>query len=717
MKKLFTLLTLALLTTSVSAQITTKTWDFTAITDDEIAALTTDVDESHKKTFSVNGKDEKAYLQNVEAGTANKGDVTYVVKDANGNEISTTEGLIWGRSGDVIKASAFRIYTGTRNGIYFNYSKGIVRLPSIKAGQEVVVTTDSYTNTVTVTNTDDEPIVVDNEFCFIVKADGTVDIQFADKPYIKKIVVQNAAPRYTVTYALGEGTGTLPTQAGVKEGKTFTVADAPTDIAAPTGKEFKCWNDGTTDYNAGDTYTMGTNNVTLTAVYQTITTKYTITYNLGEGTGTAPTQTDLAESAEFAVAAAPGDLVAPTGKEFKCWNDGTTDYNAGATYTMPAGNVTLTAVYQDRTYKGLTPATTLDLSDVACTTFTTTWYTSNNMIKNSYYNAADGVVSFSPYGIYQSTSTQTWADKSSGNSGDNSWDATGVFKGSSYYFSKDSKCAQLRESRIHYYRITNCSGVSALVGGKAILEVYEVSAGVVTPDPVNESSVDAAGTITISGLNTSKEYIIAIRGNNGDSNVPFQEIAFNFPAVATTSVSVSSYEWATFCSDYALDFTGSDVKAYIVTGEEGTAITKEAVTTVAAGTPLLLNASEGDHNITIAAEGDDYSTTNKLQRGAGTLTKADSGSNWVLAVDGGKAMFLFIDADNATVPTNKAYLHLDSDIPTGEARSLFLDDDVTGIKNIKVGSEDNIYYDLQGRRVLYPTKGLYIVNGKKVILK
>jgi len=106
MKKLFTLLTLALLTTSVSAQITTKTWDFTAITDDEIAALTTDVDESHKATFSVNGKDKKAYLQNVEAGTANSGDVTYVVKDANGNEISTTEGLIWGRSGDVINVSS-----------------------------------------------------------------------------------------------------------------------------------------------------------------------------------------------------------------------------------------------------------------------------------------------------------------------------------------------------------------------------------------------------------------------------------------------------------------------------------------------------------------------------------------------------------------------------------------------------------------------------------
>ena len=44
-------------------------------------------------------------------------------------------------------------------------------------------------------------------------------------------------------------------------------------------------------------------------------------------------------------------------------------------------------------------------------------------------------------------------------------------------------------------------------------------------------------------------------------------------------------------------------------------------------------------------------------------------------------------------------------------------DGTTSIKNMKVGSDDNIYYDLQGRRVLYPQKGVYILNGKKVVIK
>lgn len=58
----------------------------------------------------------------------------------------------------------------------------------------------------------------------------------------------------------------------------------------------------------------------------------------------------------------------------------------------------------------------------------------------------------------------------------------------------------------------------------------------------------------------------------------------------------------------------------------------------------------------------------------------------------------------------------------GSARSSvrFSFDNITGIKEIGKGqltNDNEIYYDLMGRRVNYPTKGLYIKNGKKVILK
>lgn len=73
--------------------------------------------------------------------------------------------------------------------------------------------------------------------------------------------------------------------------------------------------------------------------------KYTVTYNLGGGSGTVPTETNKATGEKFALALSTG--LTFEGKVFDGWNDGTTKYVAGAQYTMPANNVTLTAVWKD----------------------------------------------------------------------------------------------------------------------------------------------------------------------------------------------------------------------------------------------------------------------------------------------------------------------------------------------------------------------------------
>ena len=76
------------------------------------------------------------------------------------------------------------------------------------------------------------------------------------------------------------------------------------------------------------------------------TEKHHVTYALNGGTGTAPTQEDVAEGATFTVASGAG-LTPPEGQEFDKWNDGSADYAAGATYTMSTSDVTLTAVWKD----------------------------------------------------------------------------------------------------------------------------------------------------------------------------------------------------------------------------------------------------------------------------------------------------------------------------------------------------------------------------------
>ena len=89
-----------------------------------------------------------------------------------------------------------------------------------------------------------------------------------------------------------------------------------------------------------------------------------------------------------------------------------------------------------------------------------------------------------------------------------------------------------------------------------------------------------------------------------------------------------------------------------------------------------------------------------------------------------------IDSDGATVAefrkttfgtlaANKAYLKIASG--SGSARALdivFDDGNTTAISSVeKPVINDNVYYNLRGQRIANPTKGLYIVNGKKMIIK
>ncbi len=149
---------------------------------------------------------------------------------------------------------------------------------------------------------------------------------------------------YTITYVAGEGaTGTYP--AG-----TYTKDAA---VTLPDGGEltkenhtFSGWTDGTNTYGAGAAYTMPANDVTLTAVWTENT--YTLTFAAGEGaTGTYPAGTYTKDAA---VTLPDGGELTKENHTFGGWTDGTNTYAAGAAYTMPANDVTLSAVWIENTY-------------------------------------------------------------------------------------------------------------------------------------------------------------------------------------------------------------------------------------------------------------------------------------------------------------------------------------------------------------------------------
>ena len=140
---------------------------------------------------------------------------------------------------------------------------------------------------------------------------------------------------------------------------------------------------------------------------------------------------------------------------------------------------------------------------------------------------------------------------------------------------------------------------------------------------------------------------------------------------------------------------------------------------ITAGQAVLLKKTTTDAvELTPCADAsaDDYSG-NDLE-GVDAKTAKESGSDYyVLSYNGSKLSFY--KYSGTTLGANKAFFK----IPANSSRE-FLDilGEVTGIdglngelKNGKI--EELKFYDLNGRRVLNPTKGIYIVNGKKVVLK
>ena len=204
-----------------------------------------------------------------------------------------------------------------------------------------------------------------------------------------------------------------------------------------------------------------------------------------------------------------------------------------------------------------------------------------------------------------------------------------------------------------------------------------------------------------------------------------QEVLYNFgvyaKAPATTSVEVSAAGMATYVNNYyALDFTSvtENLKAYKVKVNDKAVATLTQVNQVPAGTPvLLIGETQSVPVIASAAAVSD----NDLVAGTGAAVATTDGgyTNMVLAKKDEKVGFFF--ASGKTVAANRAYLHIATTLaPANNApMMLVFDGETTGVNEVRSKMADvrGEFYNLAGQRVAQPTKGLYIVNGKKVVIK
>lgn len=203
-----------------------------------------------------------------------------------------------------------------------------------------------------------------------------------------------------------------------------------------------------------------------------------------------------------------------------------------------------------------------------------------------------------------------------------------------------------------------------------------------------------------------------------------EEVAWLPVGVKTTA------GYGTLYSPVALEqsYSGTDrIKAYTGAVADGVLKLTPIEGTIPQNTPVIFEyldgaeGEEGKQNVFLPVTGDvadaDYANNGTEGYLAGQFVTTAKGNASIYTLQNGSkgiGMYKYI-GDN--IPGFRAYLPYTA--PTGgNALRMVFDDVTTGIEGIEVndGGKTAIY-DLSGRRVSRMTKGLYIVNGKKVFIK
>ena len=192
---------------------------------------------------------------------------------------------------------------------------------------------------------------------------------------------------------------------------------------------------------------------------------------------------------------------------------------------------------------------------------------------------------------------------------------------------------------------------------------------------------------------------------------------------------VASNKYATLGCSAALDLSGlpATVTAYPLTANATTGkITKgTAITTVlGAGKGVLLESSDAENDVVlsipISAEAGAAGDNDLVATTGTSVAKVteDGYTNYILASQNNHVGFYMVNTAGNGMGANTAYLHV---ADAEGARSFFALDDsesVTAINAVDQNANANgDFFNIAGQRVAQPTKGLYIVNGKKVIIK
>lgn len=193
--------------------------------------------------------------------------------------------------------------------------------------------------------------------------------------------------------------------------------------------------------------------------------------------------------------------------------------------------------------------------------------------------------------------------------------------------------------------------------------------------------------------------------------------------VTTVPVSITDAKYATVAFPFATKVATAGVKAYYATGAADGMITLveylEGIIPANQGALLYNEAGATTANLEIVTTGKTVEG-NKLMPATAKRSGFAANETYVLAKKSANEA-AFLKNGLTVVPANKAYVDAET-IPADNNGSNVLNfnfGQVTGINGMVAADKAGVqYFDLQGRRVLYPAHGIFVTNtGKKVFVK
>ena len=253
--------------------------------------------------------------------------------------------------------------------------------------------------------------------------------------------------------------------------------------------------------------------------------------------------------------------------------------------------------------------------------------------------------------------------------------------------------------------------------------------GLKTTDDDENPYTNTLGIDSYENLEVTKDFgddnimYLAFNSNSGENNYRFRFYKaisgnnkaiqlYKYTAATTGSVTLSSKGYKTMVS--SKPFSTTDATIYIVTANDGKKATLTSIEKAPANEPVIL---KGGANATVSLK--EETTGSDASENILEISDASTG-NGVYVLAEKDNVVAFYEWDGGSLGTGRVYLPKPA---SGDAREMisfyFEDEETTGINTTLTTNErmNNEVYNLNGQRVAQPTKGLYIVNGKKYIVK